>query len=126
MPCKKLTKKVEKSFEKALEFIKKEFPGAVSKRVDTDTMKNKNSYEEVFDDFRNKKIDILVGTQIIAKGLDFPDVSLVGVLNADIGLKMSEYNASEITYDLIEQVSGRAGRDKIKGKVIIQTYMKEQ
>ena len=62
---------------------------------------------------------------MVAKGLDFPNVSLVGVLNADIGLKISEYNAPEISYDLIEQVSGRAGRDKIMGKVIIQSYMPE-
>lgn len=109
--------------EKAVEEIKKEFPGVRVERVDRDTMNEKNSYQIVFDKFRNHEIDILIGTQIIAKGLDFPSVSLVGVLNADIGLKIAEYNAQEISYDLIEQVSGRAGRDKIDGKVIIQTYM---
>lgn len=111
--------------EKAVEELKRNYPGVRVRRVDTDTMTEKNSYQEVFDEFRNHNIDILIGTQIIAKGLDFPNVSLVGVLNADIGLKISEYNAPEISYDLIEQVSGRAGRDKIMGKVIIQSYMPE-
>lgn len=111
--------------EKAVEELNKNYPGVRVRRVDTDTMTEKNSYQEVFRQFRNHEIDILIGTQIIAKGLDFPNVSLVGVLNADIGLKISEYNAPEISYDLIEQVSGRAGRDKIMGKVIIQSYMPE-
>ena len=111
--------------EKALEEMKKDYPGVRIERVDMDTMKEKDSYQKVFDDFRNQKIDVLIGTQIIAKGLDFPNVSLVGVLNADIGLKISEYNAPEVSYDLIEQVSGRAGRDKVMGRVIIQSYMPE-
>ncbi len=109
--------------EKAIEEIITNYPLANVRRVDADSMSEKNSYTQVFDDFRNHKIDVIVGTQIIAKGLDFPAVSLVGVLNADIGLKMSEYNASEISYDLIEQVSGRAGRSEIEGRVIIQTYL---
>lgn len=120
---KKYLKPMGDGTEKAIEEIMQKYPQARVRRVDADSMSEKNSYTEVFDDFKNHKIDVLVGTQIIAKGLDFPNVALVGVLNADIGLKMSEYNASEISYDLIEQVSGRAGRSEILGRVIIQTYI---
>lgn len=108
--------------EQIVEAISKEIPGARVLRIDTDTTKEKNSYERMYDEFKEHKADILVGTQIIAKGLDFPLVTLVGVVNADIGLKIPTYNSAELTYDLIDQVSGRAGRDKISGNVFIQTY----
>ncbi len=120
---KKFLKPMGDGTEKAIEEIRLLYPNARVRRVDADSMNEKKSYFEVFDEFKNHQVDVLVGTQIIAKGLDFPNVSLVGVLNADIGLKMSEYNASEISYDLIEQVSGRAGRSDIEGRVIIQTYL---
>ena len=111
--------------EKIVDALKLEIPGIRVLRVDYDTTKAKNSYDIMFDSFRNGEADVMVGTQIIAKGLDFPKVSLVGVINADIGLKMPMYDSAEITYDLLEQVSGRAGRAETDGNVIIQTYNPE-
>lgn len=108
--------------EKICEEISKELPGARILRVDYDTTKEKNSYERLFDSFKNHEADVMVGTQIIAKGLDFPLVSLVGVVNADLGLKLPDYDSAERSFDLLEQVSGRAGRADVDGKVIIQTY----
>lgn len=108
--------------EKIVEALEHEVPGIRVLRVDQDTTKNKNSHEILFSKFKNKEADVLVGTQIVAKGLDFPNVSLVGVLNADIGLKLPNYDSNENCYDLIEQVSGRAGRANTTGEVIIQTY----
>ena len=111
--------------EKIVDALKVEIPGIRVLRIDYDTTKAKNSYDMMFDAFRRHEADVMVGTQIIAKGLDFPDVSLVGVINADIGLKMPMYDSAEITYDLLEQVSGRAGRAETDGNVIIQTYNPE-
>lgn len=91
-------------------------------RMDMDTTKRKGSYERIIEDFKNHKYDILVGTQMIAKGLDFESVTLVGVINADISLMIPSYNAIENTYSLLSQVSGRSGRSNKKGEVIIQTY----
>ena len=87
-----------------------------------DTTKRKGSYERIIEDFKNHKYDILVGTQMIAKGLDFESVTLVGVINADTSLMIPSYNAIENTYSLLSQVSGRSGRSNKKGEVIIQTY----
>ena len=91
-------------------------------RMDMDTTKRKGSYERIIEDFKNHKYDILVGTQMIAKGLDFESVTLVGVINADTSLMIPSYNAIENTYSLLSQVSGRSGRSSKKGEVIIQTY----
>jgi primosomal protein N' len=90
--------------------------------MDMDTTKRKGSYERIIEDFKNHKYDILVGTQMIAKGLDFESVTLVGVINADTSLMIPSYNAIENTYSLLSQVSGRSGRSNKKGEVIIQTY----
>lgn len=94
-------------------------------RVDSETTKEKNFYEKAYFDFLNKKYDIMIGTQMIAKGLHFPDVTLVGVINADLILNFPDFRASEKTFQLITQVAGRAGRENKKGKVIIQTYQPE-
>ncbi len=91
-------------------------------RMDMDTTRKKGSYEKIINDFKNHVYDILVGTQMIAKGLDFENVTLVGVINADQSLMIPTYNAIENTYSLLSQVSGRSGRSSKQGEVIIQTY----
>ena len=91
-------------------------------RMDMDTTRKKGSYEKIINDFKNHLYDILVGTQMIAKGLDFENVTLVGVINADQSLMIPSYNAIENTYSLLSQVSGRSGRSNKQGEVIIQTY----
>jgi primosomal protein N' (replication factor Y) len=102
--------------------MKAMFKKAVVKRMDSDTMTRKDSYQQILGQFRTGKIDILVGTQMIAKGLHFPNVTLVGVINADTTLHMPDFRAGERTFQLITQVSGRAGRGEIAGEVFIQTY----
>lgn len=111
--------------EKIEQEVKKLFPNARVLRMDTDTTKGKNSHATILDEFRNGKADILIGTQMIAKGLDFPMVTLVGVIAADLSLNMNDYRSGEITYNLLTQVSGRAGRAEDKGRVFIQTYRPE-
>lgn len=91
-------------------------------RMDIDTTSRKGAHQKIIEDFENKKYDILVGTQMIAKGLDFPDVTLVGVINADASLNIPDFRSSERTFQLLSQVSGRAGRAEKKGEVVIQTY----
>lgn len=91
-------------------------------RMDSDTMRGADDYEIVLERFRRGELDILIGTQMIAKGLHFPNVTLVGVINADLGLTMPDFRASERTFQLITQVAGRAGRGDIRGEVIIQTH----
>ncbi|NQU95156.1 MAG: primosomal protein N' [Candidatus Omnitrophica bacterium] len=98
------------------------FPGARIARMDTDTTKKRGSHEEILGEFRKHNIDILVGTQMIAKGHDFPRVTLVGVVNADVTLNLPDFRASERTFNLLAQVAGRAGRGEDGGEVIIQTY----
>lgn len=105
--------------------IKRFFPEARVIRMDFDSTRKKDSYEEIYNTFKNGQADILVGTQMIAKGLDFPNVTLVGVLAADMSLNLPDYKSSEKTFQLLTQVSGRAGRGKKEGKVIIQTYSPE-
>ena len=108
------------------EFIEQEiaakFPGLRLIRIDTDSLSNKNELKEKLTEFRNKKADILLGTQMVAKGLNFPGVKLVGIINADTGLNMPDFRASERTYALIVQVAGRAGRFFPDGKVIVQSW----
>ena len=101
------------------------FPHASIERMDLDSMTDADCYENIYNDFKSKKIDILIGTQMLAKGFDFPNVTTVGVLSADAILNLPFYNASEKTFQLITQVSGRAGRGNKKGRVYIQTYEPE-
>jgi primosomal protein N' (replication factor Y) len=101
--------------------IKTLFPSAVVARMDADTMTERGSYERVLSSFRRKQIDILIGTQMIAKGLDFHDVTLVGVISADSGLFMPDYRAAERSFQLLYQVAGRAGRGDKPGVVVFQT-----
>lgn len=112
------TERVEKE-------IKTYFKDAKIIRMDYDTTRKKESYEIMYNTFKDGKADILIGTQMIAKGLDFENVTLVGIIAADLSLNNPDYRASERTFQLITQVSGRAGRGKEKGNVIIQTYSPE-
>ena len=98
------------------------FPDANSARLDLDTTRTKNSYQHILEQFQNKETNILVGTQMVTKGLDFDSVKVVGILNADNMLTFPDFRAYERSFQLMEQVSGRAGRKGDKGKVIIQTY----
>lgn len=98
------------------------FPSKNIKRMDQDTTRGKYSFERIIDSFKNREIDILVGTQMLAKGLDFDNVSLVGIMNADTMLYYPDFRAFERSFQMMTQVAGRAGRSDKKGRVIIQTY----
>jgi primosomal protein N' (replication factor Y) len=98
------------------------FPGHVVQRMDSDTMTKAGSHQRVLDAFKEGLIHILLGTQMIAKGLDFPNVTLVGVVNADVGLHLPDFRAAERTFQLLAQVAGRAGRGDKGGVVMVQTY----
>jgi primosomal protein N' (replication factor Y) len=98
------------------------FPKAVVRRMDADSMTRKEAYRETLRNFRTGKIDILVGTQMIAKGLHFPNVTLVGIINADLALHLPDFRAGERTFQLLTQVAGRAGRGETPGEVFVQTY----
>ncbi|EAC9532870.1 primosomal protein N' [Listeria monocytogenes] len=112
------TQKVEESLTKLI-------PEARVIRMDVDTTRTKGAHEKLLKSFRNHEADILLGTQMIAKGLDFPDITLVGVLNADTMLHLPDFRASERTFQLLTQVSGRAGRHERTGEVIVQSYNPE-
>lgn len=111
--------------QKVEEELKELIPQASILRMDVDTTRRKDSYKKILDKFGAGEGNILLGTQMIAKGLDFPNVTLVGVINADTSLQVPNFNASEKTFDLLTQVSGRAGRADKKGEVMIQTYNPE-
>jgi primosomal protein N' (replication factor Y) len=111
--------------EKLEDEIRQRFPGYVVRRMDSDTMKKPGSHARVLDAFRAGLIHILLGTQMIAKGLDFPNVTLVGVVNADIGLHIPDFRAAERTFQLLSQVAGRTGRGDNGGKVLVQTFTPE-
>jgi primosomal protein N' (replication factor Y) len=98
------------------------FPRAIVRRMDADSMARKEAYRETLRNFRAGKIDILVGTQMIAKGLHFPNVTLVGIINADLALHLPDFRAGERTFQLLTQVAGRAGRGETSGEVFVQTY----
>lgn len=100
---------------------RKLFPSATVARMDADSMVRKDAYRQTLREFRTGKIDILVGTQMIAKGLDFPNVTLVGIINADVGLYMPDFRAGERTFQLLTQVAGRAGRGDMAGEVFVQS-----
>ncbi|MBQ7944823.1 MAG: primosomal protein N' [Lachnospiraceae bacterium] len=107
------------------EQLLKLFPKARVLRMDADTTKSKDSYEQILSQFANEEADILVGTQMIVKGHDFPKVTLVGVLAADMSLHTGDYRAEERTFQLLTQAAGRAGRSALPGEVVIQTYQPE-
>ncbi len=111
--------------QKIEEIVKQRFPGSRVLRMDFDTTRNKEGYEQILSAFANQEADILIGTQMIVKGHDFPNVTLVGVLAADLSLYVSDYRASERTFQLLTQAAGRAGRGKEPGEVVIQTYQPE-
>ncbi len=102
--------------------VGKVFPGARVVRMDADATRGKDSHARILGEFKTGKIDILVGTQMIAKGLDFPNVTLIGVLNADMSLHLPDFRAGERTFQLLTQVAGRAGRGEVPGEVIVQTF----
>ena len=108
--------------EKVEDTIARHFPSARLLRWDRDTAKHRRTHEQLLDRFANREADILVGTQMIAKGLDLPGVTLVGVISADIALTLPDFSASERAFTLLTQVAGRAGRGEEAGKVIIQTF----
>jgi primosomal protein N' (replication factor Y) len=108
--------------QKVEEVLSKVFPKAKFARIDADAMRRKNALRDTLHAFKTHKIDILIGTQMIAKGLHFPNVTLVGILNADLGLHVPDFRAGERTFQLITQVAGRAGRGDLAGEVIVQTF----
>jgi len=108
--------------EKLEQEILKLFPDARVLRMDADTTSKKGSHEKIIRDFKELKYDILLGTQMISKGLDFPKVTLVGVINADFSLNIPDFRSGERTYALLNQVAGRAGRSGLESEVIVQTY----
>ncbi len=108
--------------QKVEDVLGKLFPKARVKRMDADVMKRKEDYRQVLGDFRAGKIDILIGTQMIAKGLHFPNVTLVGIIYADLALNMPDFRAGERTFQLLTQVAGRAGRGDIEGEVFVQAF----
>lgn len=107
------------------ELLHRQFPQARVLRMDADTTKTKDSYEDILSKFANEEADILVGTQMIVKGHDFPKVTLVGILAADMSLHTGDYRAGERTFQLLTQAAGRAGRGNLAGEVVIQTYQPE-
>ena len=112
--------------QKVEQEINKYFPKASVLRMDVDTTRTKNAHEKILSDFKNNGVDILLGTQMITKGHDFENVTLVGVLAADSSMNISDYRASERTFQLLTQAIGRAGRGEKKGRAIIQTYMPDE
>ena len=108
--------------QKLEEETRKEFPGVKILRWDSDAARGKDSGYQIFDDFRAGKADILIGTQVVARGLDLPRVGLVGVINADTALNLPDFRAGERTFQLLLQVAGRAGRGEFPGRVVVQSY----
>jgi len=108
--------------QKVEETLARLFPHARIKRMDSDALKRKEDYRRILGDFRTGKIDVLVGTQMIAKGLHFPNVTLVGIIQADLALHQPDFRAGERTFQLLTQVAGRAGRGDIEGEVFVQTF----
>lgn len=108
--------------QQVVELLKDRYPGVGILRMDNDTTQGKDAHLKILSEFREKKARILVGTQMIAKGHDFPDVTLVGIVDADMSLHFADFRATERTYQLITQVAGRAGRADKPGEVVLQTY----
>ena len=101
------------------------FAGITAARLDMDIMKKKGRMTKILDDFGKGKIDVLTGTQVVAKGLDFRNVGLVGIISADVTLNIPDYRSPERCFQLITQAAGRSGRGDVRGRVIIQTYTPE-
>lgn len=124
--CPKCHSKYVKFFgagtQRVEEEVKKYFNNAGILRMDVDTTRDKHSYERIYNTFKNGEADILIGTQMVSKGLDFKNVTLVGILAADMSINIPDYRAAERTFQIITQVSGRAGRGDKQGEVLIQTY----
>lgn len=108
--------------QKVEEIMAKVLPAAKIARIDADAMRRKHALRDTLNAFKSRKLDILIGTQMIAKGLHFPNVTLVGILNADLSLHVPDFRAGERTFQLITQVAGRAGRGELEGEVIVQTF----
>ena len=127
--CPKCDSKYVKFFgagtQRVEEEVKKYFKDARVLRMDVDTTRSRDSYENIYNTFKEGKADILIGTQMISKGLDFKNVTLVGILAADMSINIPDYRAAERTFQIITQVAGRAGRGQKQGKVVIQTYTPE-
>lgn len=127
--CPKCQSKYIKYFgagtEKVEEEIRRNFPASKILRMDVDTTRIKGAHEKIYNEFKNNNADILIGTQMISKGMDFKNVTLVGIIAADTNLNIPDFRAAERTFQLISQVSGRAGRGEKTGKVILQTYEPE-
>jgi primosomal protein N' (replication factor Y) len=104
------------------EAVRRVLPRARIERMDTDTMTRKNRFREILGDFRSGRIDVLVGTQMIGKGLDFPNVTLVGLVDADLSMHIPDFRANERTFQLLVQVAGRAGRGDLAGEVVVQSF----
>jgi primosomal protein N' (replication factor Y) len=111
--------------QRVVEELKRLYPAARILRMDNDTTSGKEGHYKILKEFGEKKADILVGTQMIAKGHDFPAVTLVGILDADMSLRFNDYRSAERTFQLITQVAGRSGRAEEKGKVVLQTFSPE-
>jgi primosomal protein N' (replication factor Y) len=107
------------------EELARAFPGISVKRLDTDSVRTRSVLRQALADFREGKTEVLIGTQMVAKGLNFPGVKLVGIINADTGFQLPDFRAAERTFSLLVQVSGRAGRTLPDGKVLIQTFQPE-
>ena len=112
--------------QKVEEALREKFPSARILRMDQDTTRRKGAHIDILGKFATGEADILLGTQMVSKGLDFKSVALVGVIQADTGLHLPDFRASERTFQLLSQVAGRAGRSDSSGKVIIQTYFPEE
>jgi primosomal protein N' (replication factor Y) len=102
--------------------LRTRYPGLRIGRLDSDALSARRGFETIYDDFREGRTDVLVGTQLAAKGLDLPSVTLAGVIAADVTLNLPDYRAAERTFQLLAQVAGRAGRGPLAGRVVIQTY----
>jgi len=111
--------------QKVAEELHKHFPAIRAARVDADSTAQKGAYQKIFGDFKSGSVDVLIGTQMVAKGLDFPNVTLVGVITADTTINLPDFRAGERTFQLLTQVAGRAGRGNFAGKVLVQTYTPE-
>ena len=111
--------------QRAQEILKERFPEMQVLRMDADTVSASNTHEAILSKFREEKVPVLIGTQMVAKGLDLPDVTLVGVLDADLSLYMDTYRAAETTFDMLTQVVGRAGRGESEGRAMVQTLVPE-
>ena len=121
--CSGHLKSVGLGTQRAQEMLQEQFPEMQVLRMDADTINAVNTHQKMLDQFRDEKIPVLIGTQMVAKGLNFPDVTLVGVLDADLNLYMDSYRAAENTFDMLTQVVGRAGRGDVPGQAMIQTMV---